>query len=192
MPEAAQALAARSGVELCTGTADIVELAARPGRDADLRTVAASRGQLLPAFGRAIAGGNRLALSVRPHRWLLLQAADDGRDPAGEWAAACGAAGTAVDLSSALALLLLRGPMSAQLLGRYCRLDLGSERFGAGSAAASVMAQVPIMIVPRALGLLLATPASTARHFREWLVAAGGPFGMGPPRGVTTKELLGD
>lgn len=182
------------GVELCTGTADIVELAAARAHEAALRALAADRGWTLPVFGCAASDSGRLALCVRPGRWLLLQPrrTDGTGDAIGEWQAACDGIGSAVDLSSALALLLLQGPPAVQLLDRHCRLDLRREHFGVSRAAASVIAQVPIIMVARAQGLLLATPSSTSRHFREWLVAAGRPFGLGSSRNVPSEELLGD
>jgi sarcosine oxidase, subunit gamma len=193
--------AASSGTELCTGTADIVELAAARAQEAALRALAAARGYSLPAFGCAASHDGRLALCVRPNRWLLLQPRPLGREDAeagpasnsaGDWQAACDGIGSAVDLSSGLTLLLLRGPHAVELLDRHCRLDLRREHFAVGRAAASLIAQVPIIMVTRARGLLLATPSSTSRHFREWLVAAGRPFGLGAPRSVATEELLGD
>jgi len=43
-----------------------------------------------------------------------------------------------------------------------------------------------------AAGWLLLTPATTARHFREWLSAAAGPFGMASRTGVTVATLSGE
>lgn len=185
-------VAAAVDVELCTGAADIVEVACHRGREPEVRTLAAARGWILPAFGQSTSNHRRLALCVRPGRWLLLQPRGDAGNAASGWAAACEGLGTAVDLSAGLALFMLRGPMAVEFLDRHCRLDLRREHFGGGSVAASLIAQVPIIIVARPQGLLLATPASTSRHFREWLVAAGCPFGLGAPRGVPTAELLGD
>ena len=186
------AAATIEGLELCSGVADIVELASHRGREVGLRALAASRGQPLPPFGRAAAEHGRLALCVRPGRWLLMQPRRAGGEGARAWQGVCDGLGSAVDLSSGLALFLLRGPLAAELLDRHCRLDLRRERFGSGRAAATLMAQVPIMIVARPRGLLLATPSSTSRHFREWLGTAGRPFGFRGPRAVPTEELLGE
>jgi sirohydrochlorin ferrochelatase len=38
-----------------------------------------------------------------------------------------------------------------------------------------------VILVALGSGLLLLTPASTARHFHEWLLAAARPLGFEPP-----------
>ena len=88
------------------------------------------------------------------------------------WQAACASAGSAVDLSSALAMLHLSGPRARELLARSCRVDLHEHSLPAGRAIATVMAQVAVTIATIPSGLLLLTPATTARHFREWLIAS--------------------
>lgn len=181
-----------TGLELCRSTADIVELACDRGRERDLAAIAAGRGLLLPAFGRAATSGAGIVACVRPGRWLLLQPKRAGAPAASEWQEAIGDMGSAIDLSAAFALLLLRGPGAAAFLDRHCRLDLREEAFAAGRAAASTMAQVPIIIMARPRGLLLATPATTSRHFGEWLEAAGRSHALEPARLVPTAELLGD
>ena len=58
-------------------------------------------------------------------------------------------------------------------------LEIGAWR-GADSALA----------LPR--GLLLVTPASTARHLREWLGNAGRPFGLVAAGDVSVAGLVGE
>ena len=72
------------------------------------------------------------------------------------------------------------------------RLDLHPAAFAPGSAAASSMAQVPVTIAALSAGWLLLTPASTARHFSEWLTATAGPFGFTGAAGVTVASLSGE
>jgi len=97
-----------------------------------------------------------------------------------------------VDLSSGLAVLQLCGPEARAVLARSCRLDLDPKHFPAGHAAATIVAQVSTMIVALPRGLLLLTPSTTARHFCEWLLAAGRPFGIGPPCEISLSELLAE
>jgi len=189
---ARSAAEASTGLELCRATAVIVELACERGRERDLEAVASGRGLALPAFGRTSAFTGGVAACLRPGRWLLLQSTHDGTSAAGDWQGATEGMGSAVDLSAALALLLLRGGAARTFLGRYCRVDLREAGFPVGCAAATTMAQVPLIIMARPRGLLLATPATTARHFREWLEAAGRPCGLEGARAVSTEELLGD
>ena len=97
-----------------------------------------------------------------------------------------------VDLSSGLAVLHLCGPEARAVLARSCRLDLDPKHFPTGRAAATIVAQVSTVIVATPRGLLLLTPSSTARHFREWLLATGRPFGIGPPCDVSLADLLAE
>ncbi len=103
------------------------------------------------------------------------------------------AAEAAVDLSAGLAAATAcAARRRPRVLREVCRLDLtpgGHSR--AGSAAATLIAQVRDYHRVPAAGLLLLTPATTARHFREWLVATARPFGLANPRAVDAGECLG-
>jgi sarcosine oxidase subunit gamma len=180
------------GVSLQTSRADIVELAARRGRTAELTTIAAGHGCTLPSLRRAAISAEQLALSVRPERWLVLQPRDARASAWAQWETLCGQAGTAVDLSSGLAVLQLCGPEARAVLARSCRLDLDPKHFPTGRAAATIVAQVSTVIVSLPRGLLLLTPSTTARHFCEWLLATGRPFGMESPRDVSLSELFAE
>ena len=94
-----------------------------------------------------------------------------------------------MDLSSALVAFLLAGPAVCEMLARACRLDLGTDAFPAGRAAATIMVQVPAILAPLTAGMLLLTPATTARHLREWLVQASQPFGLDLAADATVSAL---
>jgi sarcosine oxidase gamma subunit len=64
------------------------------------------------------------------------------------------------------------------MLARGCRLDLDPVEFPAGHAAATHMAQVSVIIAALPSGIMLLTPATTARHVREWLASTAQPFGF--------------
>jgi sarcosine oxidase subunit gamma len=98
----------------------------------------------------------------------------------------------AVDLSSALLVLRLAGPNARDALARGCRLDLDPAAFPGGTAAGTLIAQVSAIIAARPSGFLLLTPATTGRHFRDWLSAAARPFGLAPPTNVTVAALSGE
>jgi heterotetrameric sarcosine oxidase gamma subunit len=195
-PESAVAGASAPGslpaarVVLAACTADIIEIAALRGRARELADRAADRGLTLPACGRVTVAPAGLALCVRPERWLLLGSAVGAA--VALWQGACGAAGTAVELSSALAVLQLAGPAVPEVLSRGCRLDLDPGAFPAGAAAASVMAQVAVILARLPAGMLLLTPASTARHVREWLATAATAGGLALAADVTVAALCGD
>ena len=174
----------------CAG--DIVELAARRDRSEELAAVAARRGLPLPAFGRATAGGGQLAISVRPERWLLLSPPATPGLAAATWQQACAGTAAVIDLSSALAAFYLAGADSAEVLARGCRLDLHPAVFPAGHAAATTIAQVAVIIVQLPAARLLLTPATTARHFAEWLAATGAPFGISQAGVMPFAALSGE
>jgi sarcosine oxidase subunit gamma len=172
--------------------ADIVEIAALHGRAHELESIAGTRGLELPAPGRVAVASDRLALCVRPARWLLLAPAASAGATAALWQAACAHVGAAVDLSSGLAAWHLAGPRVREALSRACRLDLDPQVFPAGSAAATIMVQVAVILAALPSGLLLLTPATTARHLREWLISTAKPFGLVPRADVTVAVLSGD
>jgi len=190
-PELGAMHAELAGIRLEACSADIVEVSARCGRAADLAALAREMGSPLPAFGRAAIAGGRLALCVRPERWLLLEARAPAGTTAALWQAACAGYGVAVDLSSGLAALHLAGAAARAMLARTCRLDLDPCVFAQGVAAATIMAQVPATLASLPSGLLLLTPSTTARHLREWLAAAGKAFGLSSEPDLTLAELLG-
>jgi hypothetical protein len=54
------------------------------------------------------------------------------------------------------------------------------------------MAQVAVILAVLPSGLLLLTPATTARHLREWLASTAKPFGLVPRADVTVAAVCGD
>jgi methylglutamate dehydrogenase subunit D len=166
------------GVRLRTWPRDVVELAAFRGRGGDLESIAAAHGLKLPRLGACAAGGERLTLCVRPDRWLLVTPTAPPGSEAAFWVEGCAGVGAAVDLSGALAAFMLEGDAVRTMLVRACRLDLRPPAFPPGSAAATIMVQVPVTLAALESGLLLLTPATTARHLNEWLVETSEPFGL--------------
>jgi heterotetrameric sarcosine oxidase gamma subunit len=184
--------APESGIRLASCAVDIVEIAALHGRAPELQSIAGARGLDLPVLGRVVVATDQLVLCVRPARWLLLAPPAHSGASAALWQAACARVGAAVDLSSGLAAWRLAGPRVRDVLARACRLDLDPQAFPAGSAAATVMAQVAVILAVLPSGLLLLTPTSTARHLREWLASTAKPFGLVSEADVTVAVLSGD
>ncbi len=178
------------GLRLRRPATDVVELAALSGRAGDLERIAAGRGTTLPAFGHALLKADRAAVCVRPARWLLLGPPAAPGASAAAWADACAGRGVAVDLSSGIVALDLAGPAVREVLARGCRLDLDPSIFPPGRAAATVMAQVSVILVATRAGVLLLTPSTTARHFGEWLEHTAAPFGI--ERAAALPFLSGD
>jgi sarcosine oxidase subunit gamma len=172
--------------------ADIIELAALRDRTHVLKALGARRALSLPAFGRITSARDTLVLCVRPERWLLLTPPASPGATLTSWQSACAACAAAVELSSGLTALHLTGRAVREVLARGCRLDLHPDAVAAGTAAASHMAQVPVVLGALPAGWLLLTPSSTARHFRDWLTAAAAPFGLESRASVTVATLSGE
>ena len=179
-------------VRLASCAADIVEIAALPGRARALGERASARGVTLAAAGQLTHQAECLVVSVRPERWQLLYPPAPPGSLAERWQAACKSLGAAVELSSALTALHLSGPAAREVLARGCRLDLDPQLFRPGRAAATLIAQVAVTLAALPSGLLLLTPSSTARHIREWLASAAQPFGLMPFADVTVAMLSGE
>ena len=175
-----------------TCASDIVELAARRGQCEKLAAVGARRELPLPAFGRATVSGGHLAISVRPERWLLMSPPTTPGLAGAAWQQECAGTAAVIDLSSALAVFYLAGADSAEVLARGCRLDLHPTVFPTGCATATTIAQVAVIIVRLPAARLLLTPATTARHFAEWLAATGEPFGISQAGAVPFAALSGE
>ena len=191
-PEGDAGTGTPEGISCAALRADIVELAALRERTQVLKALAARRGLPLPAIGWIAAARDTLLLCVRPERWLLLTTPGPPGATLSLWREACAGCAAAVELSSALTALHLAGPAVRDVLARGCRLDLHPETFVPGSAAATSMAQVPVMLAMLPGGWLLLTPSSTARHLREWLAATARPFGMGSGASVSVASLSGE
>jgi heterotetrameric sarcosine oxidase gamma subunit len=179
-------------VALASCTADIIEIAAFRDGASELVSRARERGIALPPLGRVAAAPGGLVLAVRPGRWLLLIPAAAAGASALKGRDICGAAGAAVELSSGLAALHLAGSAVREVMKRGCRLDLDPTGFSAGAAAAAIVAQVAVVLAALPSGLLLVTPATTARHLREWLASTARPFGFQGGPDVTVTALSGD
>lgn len=171
VPEQARQRRARPAIQLTEPELDVVELAALRGRAADLAALAGQHGVKLPELAGAAVTGHQIALCFRPERWLLLSPRENAGAAASRWHTACAGRGVAIDLSSGLDAFRLAGPPHAigAALARGCRLDLDPEVFPVGHAAATLIAQVSVILARLAEGMLLLTPSTTARHFREWL-----------------------
>lgn len=158
-----------SAAELHAYATDIVELAALRGREHDMAALAERHQVRLPPLGRVVAADEHIALSVRPSRWLLLTPPAAPGAAADGWRATCNGAGVVVDLSSGLTAFRITDRPLCDAFARACRLDLDPQVFPAGRAAATIVAQVSVILARLTGGMLLLTPSTTARHFREWL-----------------------
>jgi sarcosine oxidase subunit gamma len=177
------------GVALSTCPADIIELAAFRTRAAGLGRLADEQSIPLPGPGAVRARSGRLVVCVRPGRWLLLGPRASPGASSAYWQEASGGRCAVVDLSAALAAFQLAGTALEVMLARGCRLDLEASAFPAGCAAATIMVQVPVILARLTSGMLLLTPATTARHLHEWLVTTSQAFGLTLARDAAVSKL---
>ena len=191
-PDSALPGEALAGFSLGSLPADIIELAALRERTQVLKALAVRRGLAFPAVGWIVAARDTLLLSVRPERWLLLTAPGPPGSTLSLWRVPCSGCAAVVELSSGLSALHLAGPAVADVLARGCRLDLNPEAFVPGSAAATSMAQVSVILARLPGGWLLLTPSSTARHLRVWLATSARPFGLLERGNVKVTALSGE
>jgi len=180
---------AAEDLRLARAALDVLEWVAFD--EPSLRERAAVAGVTL-APPQGVAGtAERLTVCVRPARWLLLTPSLPGRAAANPVALPAGCAAS-IEQSSGLAALLFAGAAVREVLARGCRLDLDPRFFPCGHAAATVMAQVAVVLAALPGGFLLLTPATTAGHFEHWLAASARPFGLRAGAALTLQELCGD
>jgi sarcosine oxidase subunit gamma len=191
-PDTGAAPGAPDGLSCASLPADIIELAALRDRTHVLRALGARRGLNFPEFGRIARARETVVLSTRPERWLVLTPPGPPGAAHSLWREACAGCAATVDLSSAFTALYVAGPAVREVLARGCRVDLHDEAFASGSVASTHMAQVAVTLAALPAGWLFLTPSTTARHFREWLTATAGPFGIASRTGVTVATLSGE
>ena len=184
-------MSAPEGVRISPCALDILEICGARGHTDELAAHAREGGMGLPGTGRVTIGAERLILCLRPERWLILTppASNDRDEAIAGWQQAGAALGAAVNLSAGFEALLLQGTRSVEVLARGCRLDLDPQLFPQGHAAATIMAQVQVSLASLPAGLLLLTPASTARHFSAWLSNAAQAYGLMPQSTISMADL---
>jgi methylglutamate dehydrogenase subunit D len=184
--------AAAPGMALGRCLADVLELGARRDAEARLREVIAAHGTSLPTPGRWQRLASGMVVAVRPRRWLLLLPPAAAGRAAAQWQERTHGHAFTVELSAGLRAFFLSGTAVRKALARGCRLDLTDGHFPPGSAAATIIAQLAVTIAAVPRGLLLLTPASTARHFGEWLHSTAQPFGLSDAADVTVASVCGE
>jgi len=184
--------APESGIRLASCAADMVEIAALHGARPSSRTSRAPGASSCRCWdgwgGRQInsrfASAGALALLVPP--------AHSGATAA-LWQAACARVGAAIDLSSGLAAWHLAGAQVRDVLARACRLDLDPQVFPPGSAAATVMAQVAVILAVAALGACCCSrPRAPRGTCANGLPPRRSPSGSVSGADVTVAVLSGD
>jgi len=127
--------------------AAIVQVAARREAATALGAALLERfGFDLPPPNRAASAGPLCALWLQPETWLLVGPQDSEGALAASLATASGAAGAVVDQTHGRIIITLEGDAARTVLSRICRLDLHPRVFGAGSVAATPIAELPCLL----------------------------------------------
>lgn len=157
-----------------------IGLRARPGSDsaAALEQVL---GLALPTGHGQVTGdpAGRHVLWMSPDEFLAVdvsrqQAPGEGQELE---AALEGLPGQAVDLSANRTILELTGPQARQVLEKGCHVDLHPRAFPTGSAVASVLGPVPVILHRYAdSGFRVYPRASFADYLVRWLLDAAEEF----------------
>ena len=148
----------------------IAAVMARKG--ASHAAIGAVLGVELPDRAGAAFAQDRAVIGVGPGSWLAVQSAAQPDFANGLAAALIGLASVS-DQSSAYRVLRLSGADARTLLQRGLAIDLHPQSFGPGSAAASMIAHVGVILwqVDERPAYDIATFSSYAASFEHWLDA---------------------
>ena len=123
-----------------------------PGRAAAVDAALRARGLGFPQPGRSLEVADARILWVgREAAWLIGVAPPELADAA------------VTDISDGWAGLSLAGPAAGDVLARHVALDLRPGAFGEGAVAATLLEQVPCVILRRGGSFELLVPATLAR-----------------------------
>ncbi|WP_419807898.1 sarcosine oxidase subunit gamma [Sphingomonas sp.] len=155
-------------VVTCRDGLGIAAVMARKGIDA--AAIGAALEIEMPRGPRAIFAADRTVIGTGPGTWLLL-ASPASADHAEVVARTLTGLASVADQSSAYVVQRLSGAGARKLLQRGVGIDLHSDRFGAGSAASTVIAHIGVILwqVDERPTYDIATFRSYASSFRRWL-----------------------
>jgi heterotetrameric sarcosine oxidase gamma subunit len=142
---------------------DAVEVAARRGREAEVRTALAGQG----------------AFEIAPGLHLAMARSDAPGALAARLRTAVGDAAAVVEAGHGLAVLELSGPPARHVLSKLCRLDLHPRAFEVGKAVRTLLGQIPglLWLEPDGATFGLAVPLTFAQSFVHHLLAAAAETG---------------
>ena len=151
----------------------MVSVRVEPGSPASAR-LAERLGTPLPrACGEVTSSGGHSALWLGPDEWLVVSDGDpDQLVP--ELTAALGSdPGSVVDVSANRTTLELSGPAARETLEKGCPADLHPRSFGPGSAVATTLGPVPVLLWQTGATTFRLLPRSSfADYVARWLIDA--------------------
>lgn len=159
--------------------ATMVGLRAAPGSSA-----AAALGDVLGAAlpreaGHSAAAGEHTVLWLGPDEWLMVSSAQAEPLVAALGDALGTARGAVVDLSANRTVLELTGPSARAVLEKGCPADLHPRAFSVGSAIATTLGPVPVVLWRNGTASYRLLPrASFADYVARWLLDAMSEFAV--------------
>ncbi|HEY0237230.1 MAG TPA: sarcosine oxidase subunit gamma family protein [Friedmanniella sp.] len=151
----------------------MVGVRAEPGSGPAERLTTTLGARLPTSCGGVGTSADSSALWLAPDEWLVVSG-HDAAELTGSLARALhGEPGSVVDLSANRTTLELTGPSGRDLLEKGCPLDLHPRSFAVGSAYATTLAAVPVVLWrtgERTFRVLVRS--SFADHVGRWLVDA--------------------
>lgn len=156
----------------------LASVIARRGRTDALRGwVESLHGWDVPEGPWRLAVGAVSFVGIAPDAWLAVQEGG-GFAWAERLARELQGFASVSDQCGAYGLLRLGGPAAADVLAKGVFLDLHPAVFTEGSAAATVLAHINVVLWRRADSFELAVPRSYAADFAHWLAASAAGFGL--------------
>lgn len=158
---------------------DIVQLAARRGREGELAAaLGAAFGLVLPGPGRSATAETRTAIWLQPGIWAI--AAPRGAEGAlaRDLADIAAASAAVIDQSHGRCTIRIEGARVRDALAKGCRLDLHPKVFSVGATATTQIAHVGCLLHHATQDTFELTMMATfAQPFWEWLTGATAEFG---------------
>ena len=127
--------------------------------------------------GAVSTAAGRSALWLGPDEWLVVADTDGDALVAGLREALADDPGAVVDVSANRTTLELRGPAAREVLEKGCPVDLHPRSFGPGSAVATTLGPVPVLLWQTGESTYRLLPrASFADYVSRWLLDATTEF----------------
>lgn len=160
----------------------MVGLRILPGSGGAERVVTRLGARLPAACGSVTTGGDCSVLWFSPDEFLVVSDRDPAELTRSLVVALHGEPGSAVDLSANRTTFELSGPSAREVLEKGCSLDLHPRSFEVGSAYATSLASVPVLLWKTGPETWRVMPrASFADHVGRWLVDAMAEFRVPEP-----------
>ena len=158
---------------------DIVQLAARRGREGELAAaLGAAFGLVLPGPGRSATAEGRTAIWLQPGIWAIAAPRGTEGALARDLADIAAASAAVIDQTHGRCTIRIEGARVRDALCKGCRLDLHPKAFPVGATATTQIAHIGCLLHrAEADAFELTMMATFAQPFWEWLTGVAAEFG---------------